>query len=82
MILYIYLFGVLLAYATLMYAIRRHGNNTLFLFIPKERVQFLSLFSWIVVCGFVAAWLYDMITFIYVFLLFKYLLWKQKKRSQ
>ena len=82
MILYIYLFGVLLAYATLMYAICRHGNNTLFLFIPKERVQFLSLFSWIVVCGFVAAWLYDMITFIYVFLLFKYLLWKQKKRSQ
>ena len=82
MILYIYLFGVLLAYATLMYAIRRHGSNTLFLFIPKERVQFLSLFSWIVVCGFVAAWLYDMITFIYVFLLFKYLLWKQKKRSQ
>lgn len=82
MILYIYLFGVLLAYATLMYAIRRHGNNTLFIFIPKERVQFLSLFSWIVVCGFVAAWLYDMITFIYVFLLFKYLLWKQKKKSQ
>ena len=82
MILYIYLFGVLLAYATLMYAIRRHRNNSLFLFIPKERVQFLSLFSWIVVCGFVAAWLYDMITFIYAFLLFKYLLWKQKKRPQ
>lgn len=80
--LQIYLLGVLCAFALITYAIRKNGEKHLFLFIPNERVQFLSLFSWIVVCGFVAAWLYDMITFIYVFLLFKYLLWKQKKRSQ
>ena len=82
MILYIYLFGVLLAYATLMYAIRRHGSNTLFLFIPKERVIYLSLLSWLIVLGFIAAWLYDIITYLYAYLLFKYLLWRAKRNNK
>lgn len=82
MILYIYLFGVLLAYATLMYAIRRHGNNTLFLFIPKERVIYTSLLSWLIVLGLIAAWLYDIITYLYAYLLFKYLLWRVKRNNK
>ena len=82
MILYIYLIGVLFAYATLMYAIRRHGSNTLFLFIPKERVIYLSLLSWLIVLGLIAAWLYDIITYLYAYLLFKYLLWRAKRNNK
>lgn len=77
--LQIYLLGVLCAFALITYAIRRHNASGLFV-TSYKKVQYLSLLSWIIVGGFIAAWLYDMITFIYVFLLFKYLLWKQKKK--
>ena len=82
MILYIYLFGVLLAYATLKCAIRRHGNNTFFLFVPKERLIYLSLLSWLIVLGLIAAWLYDIITYLYAYLLFKYLLCRAKRNNK
>lgn len=74
--LYIYFVGVAIAFALLMHAVRRESEKRLFAFVPNERVQFLSLLSWVIVAGFAAAWLLDKLTFIYVYLLFNYKVWK------
>ena len=79
--LYIYFVGVAIAFALLMHAVRRESEKQLFVFVPNERVQFLSLLSWVVVAGFAAAWLLDKLTFIYVYLLFKYKVWKHGKNK-
>ena len=77
--LYIYFVGVAIAFALLMHAVRRESEKQLFVFIPNERVQFLSLLSWVIVAGFAAAWLFGKLTVCYVYILFKYKLWKNEK---
>lgn len=77
--LYIYTVGVAIAFALLMHAVRRESEKQLFVFIPNERVQFLSLLSWVIVAGFAAAWLLNKLTVCYVYILFKYRLWKNEK---
>ena len=62
--LYIYFVGVAIAFALLMHAVRRESEKQLFVFVPNERVQFISLLSWVIVAGFAAAWLLDKLTFI------------------
>lgn len=79
--LYIYFAGVAIAFALLMYAIRRESEKQLFVFVPNERVHFLSLLSWVIVAGFAAAWLIDKLTVCYVYILFKYRLWKKDRRK-
>lgn len=79
--LYIYAVGVAIAFALLMHAVRRESEKQLFVFIPNERVQFLSLLSWVIVAGFAAAWLIDKLTVCYVYILFKYKLWRNKSKQ-
>ena len=43
--LYIYFVGVAIAFALLMNAVRRESEKQLFVFVPNERVQLLSLLS-------------------------------------
>lgn len=79
--LYIYFVGVAIAFALLMHAVRRESEKQLFVFVPNERVQFLSLLSWVVVAGFAAAWLLDAAAHLYAYVLFKYLLWKNRNQN-
>ena len=72
-ILYIYLLGVILAFVTIKYAINRFDEKFMIVFVSNERIVYLALLSWIVVCGYVAAWLYDIIVYLYVYLRFRYL---------
>ena len=80
--LYIYLLGVLLAYVLLVYALKRISRKNPFMYVPAERIQLASLLSWIYVAGFAAAYLLHALTLCYVWVLFRYMLWKQNRKNK
>ena len=80
-VLYIYLTGVLLAFILLAAGIERLYRKGTFLFVPKEAAWLLSSLSWVLVAVLAWGWLLDFLTYIYVYIVFKYKVWQNKKND-
>lgn len=78
----IYIIGVVIAVPILAYDLRKIQDRG-YVLMPEsiKRIAMLSLWSWALVCFRFAAYFTDYIIYLYVKLMFKYKVWKNKNKS-
>lgn len=78
----LYLIGIPIACAILVFLAKKNAEDAGMWFAAKERIAFVSLLSWLVVISCALYYMMDLGSRAYAILLFKYLLWKNKKNKR
>ena len=78
----LYLIGIPIACAILVFWAKKNAEDAGVWFAAKERIAFVSLLSWLVVIPCALYYMMDLGSRAYAILLFKYLLWKNKKNKR